>query len=129
MKKRHLFSIVSGLILFLGSIILRSSNLIDESSFAIMLSAGASMFVVGMIRYKRYGDGIEKDERTMKIAYTALAASFQITLMIIAGLWWVDYFNPIQLSISQLLGILVLIMVLLNIIFRFYYSKKDNLML
>jgi uncharacterized membrane protein len=129
MKKRHLFSIVSGLILFLGSIILRSSNLIDESSFAIMLSAGASMFVVGMIRYKRYGDGIEKDERTMKISYTALAASFQITLMIIAGLWWVNYFNPIQLSINYLLGILILIMVFLNIIFRFYYSKKDNLML
>ena len=129
MKKRHLFSIVCGLILFLGSIMLRSSNSIDESSFAVMLSAGASMFVVGMIRYKRYGDGIEKDERTMKIAYTALAASFQITLMIIAGLWWVDYFNPIQISISQLLGALILIMVLLNIIFRFYYSKKENLML
>jgi uncharacterized membrane protein len=129
MKKEHLFSIVCGLILFLGSIILRSTNSINESSFSIMMSAGACMFVVGMVRYKRYGDDIEKDERTKKIAYTALAASFQVILMIIAGLWWVNYFNPLQISINDLLAALIIIMVFLNIIFRLYYSKKDNLML
>ncbi|MDD5013426.1 MAG: hypothetical protein PHD93_03505 [Candidatus Pacebacteria bacterium] len=129
MKKRHLFSIVFGLILFLGSIILRISNTIEEFAFTIMMTAGASMFAVGMVRYKRYGDGPEKDERTMKISYTALAASFQITLMVVLGIWWVDYFNPIQLSINQLLGILFFVMIILNILFRIYYSKKENLML
>jgi uncharacterized membrane protein len=129
MKKRHLFSIVSGLMLFLGSIILRTFNSIEESAFTIMMTAGASMFTIGIVRYKRYGDGPEKDERTMKISYTALAASFQITLMVVLGIWWVDYFNPIQLSINQLLGILFFIMIILNILFRIYYSKKENLML
>ncbi len=129
MKKRYLFNIVFGMIFFLNSIVLRLSSTINESVFTIMMTAGASMFVAGLIRYKKYGDGIEKDERTMKISYTALAASFQVLLMIIAGLWWVDYFNPIQLSISNLLATLIFIMVFLNIVFRVYYSKKDNLML
>ncbi|HQM24686.1 MAG TPA: hypothetical protein PK476_02110 [Candidatus Pacearchaeota archaeon] len=129
MKKRYLFNIVFGLMLFLGSIILRSSNLINEYGFTVMMTAGASMFMVSIIRHKRYGSGPEKDERTIKIAYTALAASFQALLMIIAGLWWVDYFDPIQLSISNLLATLIFIMVFLNIVFRVYYSKKDNLML
>jgi|GEM_PF-2044907 len=129
MKKRYLFNIVFGMIFFLNSIVLRLSSTINESVFTIMMTAGASMFVAGLIRYKKYGDGIEKDERTMKISYTALAASFQVLLMIIAGLWWVDYFDPIQISISNLLAILIFIMVFLNIVFRVYYSKKDNLML
>ncbi len=129
MKKRYLFNIVFGMIFFLNSIVLRLSSTINESVFTIMMTAGASMFVAGLIRYKKYGDGIEKDERTMKISYTALAASFQVLLMIIAGLWWVDYFNPIQLSISNLLATLIFITVFLNIVFRVYYSKKDNLML
>lgn len=129
MKKRHLFNIVFGLMLFWGSIILRSSDLINESGFTVMMTAGAAMFTTSIVRHKRYGDGPEKDERTIKIAYTSLAASFQITLMVILGLWWVDCFNPLNFSISQLLGGLTLIMILLNIIFRIYYSKKHNLML
>jgi uncharacterized membrane protein len=129
MKKRHLFNIISGLLIFLGGIMLRASNSINDFGFNVMMAAGITIFMVSIIRHKRYGDGVEKDERTLKVSYTALAASFQITLMIMLILWWIDYFNPIQLAINQLLALIILIMIFLNIVFRFYYSKKDNLML
>jgi len=125
MKKRHLFGIVGGIALLLGSFASR----FDSFSFTIMLAAGLSLLLSSLIRYKRYGDGPEQDERTKKISYTALAASFQITLMAVLILWWINYFNPFKTAIGDLLGLLILGMIFLNILFRFYYSGKEDLML
>lgn len=101
----------------------------DSFSFTVMFTAGLVLLLSGLIRHKRYGNGPEQDERTKKISYTALAASFQITLMIIILLWWINYFNPLKTAIGDLLGLLLLAMIFLTIFFRFYYGKKEDLML
>jgi uncharacterized membrane protein len=125
MKKRYLFGIVGGVALLLGSFASR----FDSFSFSVMFAAGLSMLLSSLIRYKKYGDGPEQDERTKKISYTALAASFQIALMAIILLWWINYFNPLKAAVGDLLGILMLGMIFLNIFFRFYYGKKEDLMI
>lgn len=125
MKKRHLFGIAGGIALLLGSFALR----FDSFGFTVMLVAGLSMLLSSFIRYKRYGNGPEQDERTKKISYAALAASFQITSMIIIVLWWINYFNPLKTTIGDLLIRLLLVMIFLTICFRFYYGKKEDLMI
>lgn len=49
--------------------------------------------------------------------------------MIIIVLWWINYFNPLKTTIGDLLIRLLLVMIFLTICFRFYYGKKEDLMI
>lgn len=118
MKNKFKFSIIMGAILFAGGLFFQT----DQVSF--LVTAGMVLILTSLIRHFRIKDEVERDERTQKIAYTALAASFQLSLLLIMALWWINYFNPIALDVSTLIAAILLSMIFISIGARIFYSRK-----
>lgn len=126
MTRKNKIRIYIGTLLSIIGVISWLTNISNTFSSAFMFNAGLVMFATGILRHMKYGAGPEFDERSKKISYTALAASFQITLMSLIGFWWVNYINPLSISLNSFINILVLWMILLAGIFNIYYSKKGT---
>jgi len=96
-------------------------------SAIFMINFGFVILLVGLIRHWRFRNEPEQDERTKMVAYTALAASFQLTLLGLAILWWVDYYFPLQLTLQEFISMVILGMAVLVIFFRTYYNRKKEI--
>lgn len=123
MTKRNFLTIVSGIILVLSGAILITQNG-NETGSLIVFNAGMVMIIGALVRHYRYGKNIERDELSNKLAYTSLAAAFQLSFFVILILWWLDYLQLIHLSTAQLLAVLAIGMGILPIITKLYYSRK-----
>lgn len=123
MTKRNFLTIVSGIILVLcGAILITQHG--NETGSLIVFNAGMVMIIGALVRHYRYGTSIERDELSNKLAYTSLAASFQLSFFVILILWWLDYLKLIQLTTAQLLAIIAVGMGILPIITKIYYARK-----
>ena len=75
---------------------------------------------------KRTADMPESDERTKKLGAYAATYSWLITLVLIAVLFGVDYFNIFKLTVTQALGTTLFVMVLSMNVFRWYFGRKGD---
>lgn len=125
MKKRNIIGLIMGACALLGGVTLNFGQQSDTIASITLVNAGLVMIIMSLVRHFRYKKGPEQDERTRKVAFTALAASFQLTIMGLMIFWWVDYFYPINLSLHDFIAIVFLYMAALVILMRFYYAKRD----
>lgn len=75
---------------------------------------------------KRTADMPESDERTKKLGAYAATYSWLLTLVLIAVLFWVDYFSIFKLTVTQALGTTLFVMVLSMNVFRWYFGRKGD---
>jgi peptidoglycan biosynthesis protein MviN/MurJ (putative lipid II flippase) len=96
----------------------------------ISVSAAMSMIIavliVWVVRSKRTAELPEADERTKKLGAYAATYSWLLTLVLIAVLFWVDYFSVVALTVAQALGTTLFVMVLSMNVFRWYFSRKGD---
>jgi drug/metabolite transporter (DMT)-like permease len=99
----------------------------DHQEMAIsLINIGGVMIFVTFIRAKRSGNGPVKDERTVRIGSCGLSYSWFVTLVLLAVLFWIDYFGLMQLTVDQVLGVLILVMAVTAKGFQWYlFSKGD----
>ena len=124
MKQSNLIRIIAGVVLFLIGFVAKIAGNVNDVGLLTILSGGASMIIVGLLKHNKYGGGVERDERSKKISYTALAASFQLCLMGLILFWWVNYLNPLSLSLSDFIGLVMFGMITLALLTRLYFEKR-----
>jgi len=95
-------------------------------SVSAMMSMIIAVLIVWVVRWKRTVDVPERDERTRKLGAYAAAYSWLLTLVLIAVLFWVDYFTVVTLTVAQALGATLFVMVLSMNVFRWYFSGKGD---
>jgi len=124
MKKPYLYRVIIGSFCIAGSVLLGLFQRETGIDALVLFNAGVCLIVFAVSRHMKYGKSIETDELTKRMAYISLAASFQLTLFGVFGLWWVNYFYPFALSTNETLTLIVLFMAIVSIVTRMYYAKK-----
>jgi hypothetical protein len=101
---------------------------VNTVSVSALISAVIAVILVGFIKWKRTAAGTpESDERTKKLGAYAATYSWLLTLVLIALLFWVDYFSVFKLTVTQALGTTLFVMVLSMNVFRWYFSRKGDI--
>lgn len=91
-----------------------------------LINIGGVMIFITFIRAKRFKNGPMKDERTVKIGSYGLSYSWFVTLIVVAMLFWIDYFELVQLTVDQVLGLLILVMAVTAKGFQWYLFRKGD---
>jgi len=123
MKAWWLLAKVAMLAALLLLVLWSGVNTVSVSAAISMLIA---VIVVGFVRWKRTADVPGSDERTKKLGTYAATYSWLLTLVLIAVLFWVDYFSIFKLTVTQTLGTTLFVMVLSMNVFRWYFGKKGD---
>jgi hypothetical protein len=111
------------LAVLLLAVLWSGANTVSVSAVISMIIA---VLVVWVVRWKRTVDVPERDERTKKLGAYAATYSWLLTLVLIAVLFWVDYFMVVELTVAQALGTTLFAMVLSMNVFRWYFSRKGD---
>lgn len=99
---------------------------VNTRSVSIVISMITAVFVAWFVKWKRMGELPDRDERTKKLGAYAATYSWLVTLVLIAVLFWVDYLAVVKLTVTQVLGVTLLVMVLSLNFFRWYFLRKGD---
>jgi UDP-N-acetylmuramyl pentapeptide phosphotransferase/UDP-N-acetylglucosamine-1-phosphate transferase len=105
------------------AVLWRGVNTVSVSAVISMIIAA---IVVGFLRWKRTAEVSEGDERTKKLGAYAATYSWLLTLVLIAVLFWVDYFTVVKMTVAQALGTTLFVMVLSMNMFRWYFYRLGD---
>ena len=105
------------------AVLWRGVNTVSVSAVISMIIAA---IIVGFVRLKRTAEVPESDERTKKLGTYAATYSWLLTLVLIAVLFWVDYFSVVNMTVAQALGTTLFVMVLSMNMFRWYVGRKGD---
>jgi hypothetical protein len=127
MKKRTkawwLIAKVAVLAALMLAVLWRGVNTVSVSAVISMIIAA---IIAGFVRLKRAAEVPESDERTKKLGAYAATYSWLFTLVLIAVLFWVDYFTVVKMTVAQALGTTLFVMVLSMNMFRWYFSRRGD---
>ncbi len=91
-----------------------------------LINIGSIILFVTFIRAKRYRSGPVKDERTIKIGAYGLSYSWLITFILISILFWVEEFELAQITVKQVLAILMFTMIITAKGIQWYLFRKGD---
>jgi len=111
---------ISGLV----SLIMTSGEMVMGT---ILLVAGITFLLTGIIRQKKFGDGPESDERSKKIGAYGLSYSWLTGLFFMFGLFWLDYLGVLNLSVQIALMASILVLALSAAIYQVYLFRKGDI--
>ncbi|CCJ36368.1 hypothetical protein BN140_1445 [Methanoculleus bourgensis MS2] len=126
MKARYAIKIAAGAILAAAGIFL--PFLIDgiEALSSILVTIGLVTIAVVVMRYWRFRDELESDERTKKLGAYGLSYSWLLTLIFLAILFWVDYLGLLALPVGGVLLVTILLMALSARLFQWYFFRRGD---
>lgn len=114
-------------VLIMAGIILVAIFADYQQSGISLINIGAIILFVTFIRAKRYRNGPVKDERTIKIGAYGLSYSWLITFILIALLFWVEEFGIAQMTVKQILAILMFTMIVTAKGIQWYLFRKGDI--
>lgn len=92
-----------------------------------IVSVGTAMLAVGILMYWRSRSGeVMYDERTLKIQNKALAASWWLTYVFIAALFWVDSMGIAKFTAESFGGLLLFEMVVTYMIAKWWLGGRGD---
>ncbi|MEZ5334524.1 MAG: hypothetical protein R2741_04420 [Methanolobus sp.] len=92
-----------------------------------MVNIGSIVLFITFIKARRYRNGPVKDERTIKIGAYGLSYSWLITFILISLLFWVEEFEIAELTIKQVLAILMITMLVSAKGIQWYLFRKGDI--
>jgi hypothetical protein len=126
-KQRNLYRIIIGVLMVVSgfvSVIITSGEAITGS---ILLIAGITFLLSGIIRHKKYGDGPESDERSKKIGAYGLSYAWLTGLFFMFGLFWLDYLNIVKLGTQIALALSIVVLALSARLYQVYLFRKGDI--
>jgi hypothetical protein len=91
-----------------------------------LINIGTIMIFVTFIKARRYRKGPVKDERTIKIGAYGLSYSWFVSLILLTIIFWIDYFELVQLTVTQVLATMLFVMVITAKGFQWYLFRKGD---
>ena len=127
MNKKHKYALALGILMLLGTILLSTLwDELDPMTVTIAITVGIVLIASGMVRFIKYRDLPEKDERTIKISNTALSYSWLAALIFISILFWADYLDMFKMTVAQALGAVYFVMIAVAMAFIGYFNRKGD---
>jgi hypothetical protein len=98
----------------------------DEEISNILINIGVAIIAVLLVRLRRTGNLPEKDERTNKLGAYGLSYSWFITFLALNLLFWIDRLHFAQLTVSNVIFILFILMLVTAKGFQWYFLSKGD---
>jgi hypothetical protein len=127
MEKKYLYTLVLGIIIMAAGMLSIAFQEVDEPISISLINVGLIIFLVTVFRLFRRGKLPDRDERTKKLAAYGITYSWLLTLVLIAVLYWVEYFKLVELTVGAVLGILLFCMIVSSNVFRWYFMQKGDI--
>ncbi|WP_342304147.1 hypothetical protein [Methanolobus sp. ZRKC5] len=124
MEKYIKLSYTLAFVLIMAGIILVAMFADYQQGGISLINIGAIILFVTFIGAKRYRNGPVKDERTIKIGAYGLSYSWLITFILITLLFWVEEFGIAQMTVKQILAILMFTMIVTAKGIQWYLFRK-----
>ncbi|MGE5832761.1 MAG: hypothetical protein ACM3X8_07580, partial [Methanomicrobiales archaeon] len=123
----YLYRVIVGCLLILWGV---AEILLNPSGISILptalLAAGLAFFLVGIIRWRKFGNAPEQDERSRKIGSWGISYSWIVSLIFMTALFWLDYLRVVSLTIETALGSSILVMIFSAVAFQMYLFRKGD---
>ena len=126
MDKIYRYKLVLGITIMLAGMLSAAFHTFDMSISIFLINLGLILFVITAFRLFRLGGLPDRDERTKKLAAYGITYSWLLTLILIAVLYWVDYFKLIEITVGGVLGILLIFMSISANVFRWHFMQKGD---
>lgn len=129
MEKKSIYRkrmIIATLILLSG-IVLEAFTSIDRIVTISIINAGLIVILFSSYYFIKYNAGPVQDEWTRKIGRTGLAYSWIVTFLVMTGIFWIDYFGWLQMSVTQVLGIIFFTMIISANLFQLYFKRRGDI--
>lgn len=127
MNRNYKYGMAFGILMLLGIILITFLwDVLDPMVVTIALAVGIVLVASSVVRFVKYRDLPEKDERTVKISNTALAYSWFVTLIFVCVLFWADYLGKVQVTVAQALGAVYFVMIVVAMIFIGYFKRRGD---
>ena len=126
MKPRNFYRIIIGALMVISGIVFMIITSGEAITGLILLVAGITFLLTGIIRNKRYGNNPESDERSKKIGAYGLSYAWLTGLIFMFGLFWLDDLEILNLSTRTALSGSILVLALSAVIFQLYLFRKGD---
>ena len=125
-KTRNLFRMIIGVLMVVSGLV--SMILISDNAIAgtILLIAGITFLLTGIIRHKKYGNEPESDERTKKIGAYGLSYAWLTGILFMSALYWLDFLNIVRLGTQIALALSIVVLALSAVAYQVYLFRKGD---
>ena len=128
MKKKYKYNLINGPIIIIVAVALQAfCSGMNPFITRILITFGFILIINGVYRHKKYGEMIEKDERTKKISAFAISYSWLATIITMSVLILLDYFDILKMTAPQALGFTYFVMILVVLVFKWYFQRKGDI--
>lgn len=124
MKPRNFYRIIIGILMIFSGGLTIILTMGENISGIILLVAGLTFFITGIIRHRRYGESPESDERSKRIGAYGLSYSWFTGLLFITALYWLDYSGVVQVETQLALALSVIVLALSAVIYQTYLFRR-----
>ena len=125
-KQRNLYRIVIGALMIvsglMGAVFEPGGSIIST----ILITGGCAFLAVGVIRHRRYGEGLESDERSKKLGAYGLSYAWLTGILFISALFWLDLMGSVRLGTQGALGLSLMVLVISAVVYQMYLFRKGD---
>jgi hypothetical protein len=126
MKLRNRYRITIGALMIISGLISMIMTSGEAVAGTILLVAGITFLLTGIIRHRTYGDGLESDERSKKIGSYGLSYGWLTGLFFMFGLFWLDYLNIVRLGTQIALALSILVLAISSRLYQVYLFRRGD---
>lgn len=126
MDNRYKYSLYAAIAAVVIGILASILQVGDEEISNILINIGVAIIAVLLVRLRRTGNLPEKDERTKKLGAYGLSYSWFITFLMLNLLYWIDRLHFAQLTVSNVIFILFILMLVTAKGFQWYFLSKGD---
>lgn len=126
-KKIYAYKLALGFIILLAGIVSAICYKHEASFSSFLIIMGLVLFILTAFRFFRQGDLPDRDERTKKLAAYGITYSWLLTLVLISVLYLANYFELVEFTAVNVLGILLIFMTISANVFRWYFMRKGDI--
>jgi len=123
MKQRNLYRIIIGILMVVSGLVSMIMTSGEAITGTILLVAGITFLLTGIIRHKKYGDEPGSDERSKKIGAYGLSYAWLTGLFFMFGLFWLDYLNIVKLGTQIALALSIVVLTLSAGLYQLYLFR------
>lgn len=127
MKPRNLYRITIGALMVIGGIVSIVLTTGEAGIGTILLAAGIIFLITGIVRHRRFDDEMKSDERSEKIGAYGLSYAWLTGLVFMFGLFMLDYFGVLKLSVQNTLMASILVLTLSAAIYQTYLFRRGDI--
>lgn len=123
-NKYHTTTFLAGLILIILGVIYSLAGIGGNFVNLLFINVGLILTVISMIKFNRLGAGSEQDERTRQLSTVSLSYSWLLTFVVLNAVFWLDWLDLLNLTLSQGVSLVIFVMIISASIFKWRLNTK-----